>query len=530
MNLASMLLVRGVARRREFAIRLALGAGRARLIRQLVTESVLLAIAAGVAGVVLTIWLLQLLLASLPPLPEGLRLALDVRVDWRVLAYAMVFATMTGILFGLVPALQASKPDVSSSLKHDSGAVTAGYRRSRGRRALIVLQVACSLLLLISAGLVLRSLDKVRPTNLGFSSTNTLIVPLALDEARYDRAASQEFYRQVSERAATLPGVQKVTLAEEIPGGFLSRTRRGTEIEGYQGADRDSLEIDSTYVGPGYFTNLDVPIVWGREFVRGDTEGAPCVAIINEAFARRYFGGVENTGGRRLARYVEGRKPSREMCDIVGVVRDDRFQSLNTSIRPFFFLPVLQGDRSRMSLLIHTNGEPGELARAARRVVLSLDPAMPLTGIQTLNEYFDAGAYPFRLLGIIMAASGVMALLLAIIGIYGLVAYSIAQRTREVGIRVALGASRAGVLKMVIGQGMTLVVWGLCLGLLLSYALTRVLTSAAFEAELLIGVSPTDSLTFAGVTLLLALVALAACWIPARRAAAINPLEALRHE
>ena len=527
LNLAGMLLARAVVRRKEMAMRLALGAGRWRLIRQLITESVILSLIAGAAGVVLTVWLLNLLLALMPSFPEGIRLALDLHLDWRVLVYTAAFSTITGILFGLVPAMQSSRTVVSAALKDDSNAVTGIQRRSRGRRVLIVVQVALSLLLLIGAGLVLRSLDKVRPTRLGFHSDNVVVAPLNLDEREYDRAKGQNFYRHLTERVAALPGVQSVSLVGEVPGGFLSRTRRGTEIEGYHPGPGESMEIDFGLVGPHYFTNMKVPVVQGRDFDERDRDDAPCVAIVNEAFARRYFAAAASPLGKRLANVAA--RPT-QMCDIVGLVRDDRWQSLQSVVRPFFYLSVYQSHRNRMTLLVNTEGDPATAIAPVRGVVRALDANMPLSDIQTLGQEFATIVYPFRVLAFVIGACGVMALILATIGIYAIVSHSVAQRTREVGIRLALGALKHDILKMVVGQGMTLVAWGLALGLLLSVALTRVLTSSLFEIELLFGVSATDALTFAGLTVVLAIVAAIACCIPALRAANVDPIKALRYE
>jgi putative ABC transport system permease protein len=275
---------------------------------------------------------------------------------------------------------------------------------------------------------------------------------------------------------------------------------------------------------------MKVPIVEGRDFDERDREGAPCVAMINEAFARRYLPGTRSGLGRRLARFGAGGPAKREMCEIVGIVRDTAWQSLQKDIRPFYWLPVLQSERYRMTMLVSTAGDPANHISAVRRAVLALEPEMPVNDVQTLSQYFGATAYPFRLLGIVMAACGVMALLLATVGVYGIVTYSVAQRTREVGIRIALGALRREILTMIVGQGMKVVAWGLALGLLLSVALTRVLTSSLFEIELLFGVTATDSLTFVGVTMLLALIALVACAVPAIRATRVDPIDALRYE
>ena len=525
MNLASMLLARAVARRNEIAVRLALGASRSRIIRQLLTESVLLSTIAGIAGILLALWLLDLLMAFMPALPEGIRIALDLQLDWRVVVYTIAISTLTGVFFGLAPALQSSKADVSTVLKDDSTVATGRYRKSRLRMSLVVAQVAFSLLLLIGAGLVLRSLEKIRPTRLGFSSENVVVAPLVLDEREYDRRKGHEFYRNVSERVGALPGVQAVSLFEGMPGGFMTNSRRSIEIEGYKPAPGESLHLESVLVGPRYFSNMKVPFVQGRDIDERDQDGAPCVAIVNEVFAQRYFGGAGPSLGKHLSR---GRDNQKQVCEIVGVIRDNNWQALQKDVQPLFALAVMQTDFRRMTLLANTTADPASLVSSVRRTIQELDPNMPVTDVQTIGENFSVVLYPFRLLAVVMAACGVMALLLATIGIYGVVSYSVAQRTRELGIRMALGAVRSDILRLVVTQGMVLVAWGLALGLFLGFALTRVLTSSIFETELLFGVSATDSLTFAGVTILLALVALAACYIPALRATKVDPVEALR--
>lgn len=526
MNLAGMLLARSVVRRKEMAVRLALGAGRFRIVRQLIAESILLSVIAGAVGIVAGAWLLDLLLANIPAFPEGIRLALDIRLDWRVVTYTIGLATVTGVLFGLAPALQSSRTEVSTVLKDDTA--TFACRKSRLRAALIVCQVAFALLLLIGAGLMVRSLERLRPTQLGFSSENVVVASINLDPQRYDRGRSQAFYRELSERLSSMPGVQSISLVDNMPGDFLSRRRRTTEIEGYHPGAGENLDIDLAFVGPRYFTHMNTPIVAGRDFDERDRDGAACVAIVNEAFRQRYFAAAGSPLGKHLVKFESER--SKPRCEIVGVVRDDRWQSLQKEIRPFYWLALQQTHRTRVSLLVSTEGDPSAHIGPVRRALQELDPNMPVGEIETIHQSFNNTAYPFRLLGLLLAASGCVALALATIGIYGLVAYSVAQRRREVGIRMALGALKRQILTIVVGQGMALVAWGLVLGLALSFALTRVLTSSLFAKELLFGVSATDSLTFAGVTVVLALVALAACGVPALRATRVDPVVALRYE
>jgi predicted permease len=526
MNLAGLLFARGMARRSEIAVRLALGAARGRIIRQLLTESMLLTLIATVVGVLLAFWSLDALLASMPALPQGIRLAAEVRLDWRVLLYTTAFATATGILFGLAPARLSSRTDVSSVLKDEVGALSAARRTSRARRTLVVAQVAFSLLLLIGAGLVLRSVDNVRPTRLGYASDRFVMGPVRLDEHRYDRAGTQRFHEQVIARVAALPGVQGVSLVDGMPGGFMGRSRRSTEIEGYAPSPGESLEIDASIVSPGYFTTMGIPIVQGRDFDAADRDGAPCVAIINEAFSRRYFSGIASPLGRHLTKYMG--IDEKQLCRIVGVVRDDAWHSLQREVPPWYAMALLQSHEPGMLLIAHTAGDPSRSVPDIRAVLRTLEPEMPLADIRTLTETFGAVSYPFRLLGFVVAGCGLMALLLATVGIHGTVTYSVAQRHREMGIRMALGADRPVILRMVVGEGMVLVLYGLALGLLLGFLLTRVLTSLPLDTTLLFGVSATDLAIFGGVTMLLGVVALTACYIPALKATKVDPVRTLR--
>jgi predicted permease len=526
MNLAGLLLARALGRRREMAVRLALGAGRGRLIRQLLTESMLLALAAGVAGTLLAMWLTSLLVASMPALPEGVRLSIDLRMDWRVLAYTFGFSSFVGVFFGLVPAMQSSRPDVIAALKDGSEVSTGGYAQSRLRNGLIAAQVALALLLLTGVGLVVRSLQNISPTRLGFDSANLVVAPLVL-ERQYDRARSQEFYRQLAERTLALPGVRTVSFVDEVPGGLLGRQRSSVGIEGYRPPAGESMEIDYNTISAGYLTAMNIPVVQGRDFNEGDRDGAPCVAVVNESFERRYF-----AAGRALGKHLtKFESPSdRRRCEIVGVVRDDKVQSLQKEPLPWFAFPLQQSHATGMVMLVHSTGAPESIVPMVRRTVQSLDRNIPVSDVLTLNDSFEPVLFMYRLFGIVVGACGGLAVLLATLGIYGTVSYVVAQRTREIGVRMALGANKQDILGLVIRQGMMRVVYGLGVGLLLALGLTRVLDSSVFGVDLLYGVTTNDPLTFVLVGAVLLLVTLLACYIPARRAAKVDPLIALRAE
>ncbi len=525
LNLANLLLARATARGKEIAVRLTLGASAWRIARQLLTESLLLAAIAGAAGVLLAMWLMNALAASLPALPEGYRIALDLRLDWRVLSYTLAFSFLVGVLFGLAPALQASRSDVIAALK-DGAEVFAGARRqSRLRNGLIVAQVALSMVLLAAAGLVMRSARNLHPLNLGFDSLNLVVAPVELEERQYDRARSQDFYRQLAERTRALPGAQVVVFADYLPG--LNRTRSSVEIEGYQSSPGENMALDRNIIGPGYLTAMNIPITQGRDFDERDRDGAPCVAVVNEALARRYF-----AGGRALGKHLiksVWRQP-KQFCEIVGVVRNDKFQALQKEPRPWYAFALTQSHSTRATMLVHTEGAPENLVPTVRHAIRSLDQTILVNGVLTLSDTFGPVLYFYRLFGLLVGGCGLLAILLAVIGIYGLVAYAVSRRTREIGIRMALGADKQKILGLVMRQGLILVTYGLSAGLLLALALTRVLTSSIFPIPILNGVSATDPLTFGSIALLLIVVALLACYIPARRATKVDPMVSLRCE
>jgi macrolide transport system ATP-binding/permease protein len=517
-NVANLLLARAAARRKEIAIRLSLGAGRGRLIRQLLTESVLLALLGGSAGLALAVWGADLLMAFKPPTP--IPIEINLHGDWRVFGFMFGLSLLTGIVFGLVPALAASRPDVTASLKDNSG---AGSGRGRLRGALVVVQVALSLLLLICAGLFLRSLRNASAIDPGFDADNLLAMTMDLEQQGYDEARGKQFNAQLLDRVRALPGVVSASLTDSLPLG-LDGARRGITIEGYSAQPGESTELHSSTVAPGYFETLRIPLLQGRTFETQDRPEAPGVVLINEAFARRYWPGQPPLGKRiQMGAVREGTNNAPHLT-VVGVVKDGKYTSLGEEATPFFYLNLAQRYASSPTLIVRTNGNPTDLLATVRNEVTTLDKSLPLFDVKTMRQHLGIALLPARLAGSVLGVFGLVALLLAAAGIYGVMAYAVAQRTREIGIRMALGADSLAVLRLVVQQGMTLVLIGLAIGLAAAFALTHLLKS------LLFGVSTVDPVTFAGIALLLTLVALLACWIPARRATKVDPMIALRCE
>jgi macrolide transport system ATP-binding/permease protein len=526
LNFANLLLARATTRGKEMAVRLALGAARWRIVRQLLTESVALTALAAAAGVLLAMWLMNALAASLPAF-QGIRFTIDLQLDWRVLLYTSAFSFLVGLLFGLAPALQASRPDVIVNLKDGANVFAGARRQSRLRNGLIVAQVALSVVLLVGAGLVMRSARNLNPINQGYDSLNLVVAPIRLEERLYDRAHSQDFYRRLAERTRALPGVREVVFAARLPVPGLDRGRSPVGIEGYQPSPGEDMALETNTIGPGYLTAMNIPITNGRDFDERDREDAPCVAVVNEAFARRYF-----AGGRALGKHLikhAGQRPD-QLCEIVGVVRDDKFQSLRTEPLPWYAFALSQSHSTSATMLVHTEGPPENLVPKVRRAIQALDQTILVSSVLTLNDSFRPLLYFYRLFGLLVGGCGLLAIILAVIGIYGMVAYAVSRRTREIGIRMALGADKHKILCLVIRQGMILVVYGLSAGLLLALTLTQILTSSIFEIPILIGVKATDPLTFGSTALLLIVVALLACYLPARRATKVDPMVALRFE
>ncbi|HEY0101353.1 MAG TPA: ABC transporter permease [Pyrinomonadaceae bacterium] len=514
-NVANLLLARASARRREIAIRLALGSGRFRLVRQLLTESMCLAMLGGFLGLLLTLWTSDILPKFFP---AGEASGLDLGVDWRVLGFTLGLSLLTGIVFGLVPALQASRPNLLSALKDDTSAPEVrGFGRFGLRNVLVVLQVALSLVLLICAGLFMRSLRAASTADPGFNAENVLLTRMERRGAKMEQEEEQLFYRRVREQVGALPGVRSVALAYIVPvsGGGM---RTGVSVEGYQPQPKEDTELNTNIISPDYFKTLGIPLLQGRDFSAEDRKGAPGVVIINEEFARRYFPGA-NPLGRRI------RKGSDESyLEVVGVVKNARYRGLVEEPLPFFYTPQAQKGMSSMTLFVRTEGDPLTVLPAVRAELKNLDKNLTLYQINTFSAHLADALSNERMVAVLLSVFGVAALLLAAVGLYGVMSYVVVQRTHEIGVRMALGAQPGDILKMVLRQGMTLLLAGGLIGLTAAFALTRLMSS------LLYGISATDPLTFVGITSLLSFVTLLACYIPARRATKVDPMIALRYE
>lgn len=511
-NVANLLLVRALGRRREAAIRLALGAGRGSLIQLLLAEGLALAALAGAAGLVMAVWLQRLFLAlspasDLPPSPPP-------ALNPRVLAFAAAVSLLTGVLFSLAPALQMASPRLAGVLR-DEGTAVAGGRKGRLRSALVVVQVALSCVLLISAGLFARSLREAARLDPGFSARRVLLASLDVFPNGYDEARGRTFYRELLRRLAALPGVESATAAMQLPlsGDFSSTS---VEIAGYVPKPEDEMSIGYNMVGPAYFETMGIEVLQGRGIALQDDERAPAVVVINEHMARRYWPQGGALGGTI-------RRRGQEMT-VVGIVRNGDYRRLREEPLPYMYIPLFQSYLSRAVLHVRTAGDPAELAGAVRAAVRELDPALPLSDVRTLEEHLRGATFEPRLLATFLGGLGAIALLLSTVGLYSVIRYAVSQRTRELGVRLALGARPAEVARLVLGQGMILALLGAGPGLAAAFATGRLLASQLY------GVSPLDPAVFTAVVALLAAVSALASWLPARRAAAVDPAVVLRGE
>ncbi len=514
-NLANLLLARATERRKELAIRIAMGASRARVIRQLVTETVMLSLSGGLGGLVLAGWIMALV--SSMKFPADLPLVIDLHLDWRVLAFAFAVSLVTGIAFGLLPALQASRPDLVPSLKDEKS--MGGFRRSRLRNALVVVQVALSLVLLVCAGLVGRSLQVAQRTRPGFNPANAVTLSFDLGLQGYSEEKGRAFEKQVLQNAAALPGVQSAALVGTLPLSLdYSSTSIYVEGQPVTGTSNLPLAVPNV-ISPNYFHTMEIPLR-GRDFTERDDKEESRVAIINETFARRMFPGRDPIGGRFN---FDG--PDKPFWEVIGVAADGKYNTLGEAAQPAFYRPLLRNYSTNATLVARTNsGDPRSTIAGLRNELQRLDPTLPVYNAKTLTEHLSLPLFPFRVAAVVLGSFGVLAIILAAIGIYGVMSYVVAGRTREVGVRVALGAARGDVLLLIMRQGTSLALIGVAVGLLIAFATARLLVKVLF------GVSPADPLTYLGVSALLAAVAALACYIPARRATRVDPLVALRYE
>ncbi len=510
-NVAGMLLARAASRQREIAVRLALGATRGRLMRQLVTESLMLFVAAGTAGVLLAHWLVIGLMSLVPRLP--VQLGFDPRIDWRVLSFALGLSLVSGLLAGLVPAFQGTRPELTPALKTEGG---GSGRRLRLRSGLLVAQIAFSMLLLITAGLFARALVHARGIDAGFDPKDVQLTAMDLQLVNYDSTRGQQFATTLLERARAIPAVQAAALSAMLPldGGGMGLGGLALP-DAVRDDPRTIREMDWNVITPDYFDVLRIPIVRGRAFTDADRAGATPVVILNESFARRQWPN-EDAIGKVL-------RNGNIMLTVVGVARNAKYRSLGEDPRNFVYVPLAQRYFTRTTLMVRTAPDAA-VASPIRQLVAELEPALPILDQRSLVEQAAMSLFPQRIALWVAGALGIVALLLALLGIYGVTAYGVVQRSREIGIRVALGAQRANVLRLVLRQGLMLAGIGVGIGAVAAFGVTRLLRT------LLYGVPPTDVAAFGGAAVLLIGAALVASWIPARRAAGVDPVVALRSE
>jgi putative ABC transport system permease protein len=522
-NVANLSLARAAARHREMAIRAALGAGRRRVVRQLLTESLLLSVFGGTIGLFVAWWGIRFLLAASPlDLPR----IKDVGLDTNVLVFTAAISILTGVIFGLAPALQASRADLQHSLKEGGRNATGGVLRNRVRAVLVVVEVALSLVLLVGAGLLGRSfllLNEVRP---GFEPEHVLTTDLSLAKVKYPKPEQQQAgFAEIVSRAAAIPGVESAAVIYPLPLGGDSNS--GTFLIAGRPVPRNEDKPTASHrvISPDYFTTLNIPVSRGRPFDARDNQHAPPVLIVNETFARRYFAGTEALGQHIIIEGELGDNVLPPPREIVGIVGDVRHESLDAVPGPEYYVPYTQAPTPFMSLVLRSSAnDPRSLAPSLRQVIKQMDKDQYVAAIKPMTDLVTESVARRRFNAMLTGLFAVVALLLASVGIFGVLNFTVAQRTQEMGLRVALGAQTRDVLGLVMGQGVRLVLLGLALGLVASFALTRVL------AGMLFGVTATDPVTFVAVFLLLAGVAMLACYLPARRATKVDPLVALRYE
>jgi predicted permease len=514
-NVANLMLVRSVARRREIAIRMSLGASRWRLVRQLLVESLVLALSGGVVALLITFWTAGTFMKFLPT--TDFPISLSIRTDREVLLATLGISVLTGVIFGILPALRSSSEAPVAVLKEDTGSASGGLRKARLASVLVVAQISLSLLLLVCAGLFIRSFMSAQQINPGFNSHNVLIASYDLFTAGYSEASGAEFDRQLAAKLEALPGIQSVALSSRVPLGFGGGST-SVKPEGYVSQANESMETQVAIITPNYFKTMQIPMVKGRDFTLQDTKKSQRAVIVSEAFVERYWPHQEAVGKQLNSDLTN------EWFTVVGVARDSKVNGLNEKPTPFLYLPLYQVYRATMIINARVTGDPLAFGKTVEKSIHELNADLVVFDVTTLELREQIASFGQRVAGTFVGAFGLLALVLAAVGIYGVTAYTTRQRTHEIGIRMALGASKQDILRLVLGHGLRLTLAGVGLGLAVSFALTRYLGS------LLLGVTSTDALTFSSVAILLCAVALFACFIPARRAMRVDPMVALRYE
>ena len=515
-NVSNLLLARSLLRRHEMTMRLALGAARRRLIRQLFTEGLLLSIIAAVGGIMVAYWCRNALVLISPTRTPGITIDYPGHLDWRVLALSVAVCIGSTMLFALVPAIQASHVDLSGALKSEGSGLIGGSGRSRVRSVLVFVQVALSFVLIAGTGLLLRSLVQMQNSDPGFSTRNVVVSTADLFSSGYKPDRAKIFYEQMLERIRALPGVQSVALARVRPFSYAVYSSAPLEIEGYQPPRNEQVVADYNQVGEGYFATIGIPIIAGREFTRNDDQNAPAVAIVNETMAAKYWPG-KNAIGQRL-------KVKDKWMEVVGVAKDAKYERILEARKPFFYVPVRQNFFVQNGFIIRTDQSAFAIMNALSHELHALDPNLGPVDTITLQQQVERMSYPQRLAVALLAIFGGMALFLASIGLYAVMSYSVSQSTRELGMRIALGADTRALLRLVFSHGLQLTAAGIVIGGIAALILTRLM------GNLLYKVSPHDPLAFGSAFVVITIFSLAACFLPAWRATRIDPVQALRTE